>query len=101
MGCKDNKVVSGNWWAMGEEFNFPERNCCSCGKGEEEEAIERAKDTPGCKDTPWWRSPKGYSCTGYHSYESKGWCEDGRFTSTMFWTGGEEFNFPEKNCCIC
>ncbi|CAF0981680.1 unnamed protein product [Adineta ricciae] len=30
--CADGSFTSGNQWTLGERFNFPELNCCACGK---------------------------------------------------------------------
>jgi len=31
--CADGHVVPGKEWAMGAKYNYPEHNCCVCGKG--------------------------------------------------------------------
>jgi hypothetical protein len=31
--CKDGKVTSGSEWTLGAKYNYPEKNCCVCGKG--------------------------------------------------------------------
>jgi hypothetical protein len=31
--CKDGKVVPGAEWTLGATYNYPEKNCCECGKG--------------------------------------------------------------------
>ena len=31
--CADGAVVSGQEWALGAQFNYPEQNCVACGKG--------------------------------------------------------------------
>merc|ERR1711865_681127 len=51
-----------------------------------------------CKDTPGWDNKSFKSCA---QYESHGWCKGGDFTAGSKWTGGEQYNFPEKNCCAC
>ncbi|CAF1261897.1 unnamed protein product [Adineta steineri] len=30
--CKDGKATIGNSWTLGAKFNYPEKNCCVCGK---------------------------------------------------------------------
>ena len=31
--CADGQVTSGNEWALGSVYNYPDDNCCACGKG--------------------------------------------------------------------
>jgi len=31
--CADGHVVAGKQWAVGPKYNYPEHNCCVCGKG--------------------------------------------------------------------
>ena len=62
--------------------NYPELNCCACGK-------------TACVNTPNWTN--GYF--GCDVYESLGLCKNGlvnKYTST-----GENSNYPELNCCAC
>ena len=55
-----------------------------------------------CRDTPNWNNgprPGGpLACT---SYRDKGYCRHRRLSNGYKWTGGERFNYPEFNCCIC
>lgn len=52
-----------------------------------------------CRDTPNWRSPRGFTCAGVNSYQSRGWCAaNGSVVSSKL---GAEFGYPENNCCIC
>jgi hypothetical protein len=30
--CKDRAVAQEHAWTSGEHWNWPERNCCGCGK---------------------------------------------------------------------
>jgi hypothetical protein len=41
---------------------------------------------------------KGWSCLGY---EKRGWCKGGSKQSGFDFAFGAQFNFPEKNCCVC
>merc|ERR1719160_2207160 len=51
-----------------------------------------------CKDTPGWDNRSGKSCTDYHMER---WCSHGAFTTGREWTGGAQFNYPERACCVC
>jgi hypothetical protein len=39
---------------------------------------------------------RGKSCQDYSQ-----WCDGRTFRVGASWAGGETFNFPEKNCCVC
>ena len=39
--CASGGFVSGAEWAGGEAFNFPEFNCCACGKGQNKGSVAR------------------------------------------------------------
>ena len=51
-----------------------------------------------CKDTPGWDNRSGKSCFDYHKEQ---WCSHGAFTPSKEWTGGAQFNYPERACCVC
>ena len=82
--CADGKAKSGMEWTLGKKFNFPENNCCACGKGR-------------CTDTTGFSNGHGHGCASYDAH----WCADGKAKSGMEWTLGKKFKFPEKNCCSC
>eukprot|EP00808_Paulinella_micropora_P021583 g19910.t1 len=84
--CANGWFTAGNDWTGGSTYNFPENNCCVCGKARV------------CKDTLNWQNGAGYTCAGY---ASQNWCANGRFTTGAEWTGGSTYNFPENNCCVC
>jgi len=82
--CKNGSAGPFSGWFA----NFPEKNCCACGKKAEPRA---------CQDTPGWKNPSGYSCEDY----ALGWCADGRAAPGYEWTIGSDWNNPEQNCCVC
>ena len=49
-----------------------------------------------CIDTPLWDNNSGRRCA---DYSREGWCRNGMLTLT--WTGGAQFNHPERECCAC
>lgn len=51
----------------------------------------------GCENTPGWHNKFGATCKEYEDQH----CKDGSFLDGHAWTGGEQFNMPEKNCCAC
>ena len=81
--CDGAGFVVGQEWAGGEDYNYPERACCACGK---------------CRDTREWANQFGKACT---DYEAEGLCRDGEVTPGQEWTVGPAFNFPERHCCVC
>ena len=57
--CASGGFVSGAEWAGGEAFNFPEFNCCACGKGQNKGSV--ARNTAASKllnARGPWRPPK-------------------------------------------
>lgn len=52
-----------------------------------------------CVDSPQWRNSNKYGCQGQKSYESKGWCKDGKVAKS--WTTGKRWFYPERHCCVC
>ncbi|UJR34486.1 hypothetical protein I4U23_021894 [Adineta vaga] len=97
--CKDGAVTKGSEWTLGAKYNYPEKNCCACGKGK-------------CQDTPNWyngykhaNNGKGWTCSEYATVgpdrSGAPWCKDGAVTKGSEWTLGAKYNYPEKNCCVC
>ena len=84
--CADGSIVTGHEWAAGEGFDFPEKNCCVCGK-----------PTP-CVDTPAWRNPFGSTCA---AYQKEGHCAGGAAVFGHEWAQGPAYGSPEKHCCAC
>ena len=43
--CADGGARPGSEWALGAQFNHPERHCCACGKkGEDAEPVKTVDD---------------------------------------------------------
>lgn len=110
----------------GAEYEYPEKQCCSCGGGKakdgqfyeppssrnttapaEQEDSEEDEDVNEdgvktwdpdafCMDTPNWHNQAGLSCT---EYATKEYCHHGSVTKEGM--GGKVHNFPETNCCEC
>ena len=59
-----------------------------------------ARDTlwMACTDDEPWENHSGKSCA---DYSSESWCARGGFVPGAEWTGGEQFNWPERHCCEC
>eukprot|EP00927_Polykrikos_kofoidii_P083009 TRINITY_DN8402_c0_g2_i1.p1 TRINITY_DN8402_c0_g2~~TRINITY_DN8402_c0_g2_i1.p1 ORF type:complete len:1106 (+),score=146.24 TRINITY_DN8402_c0_g2_i1:405-3320(+) len=134
--CVDGAVSSGFAWAMGEQYNFPERNCCVCGGHSKSPLLAMAqarvpvvrRGTPSksttkagtrhlsCANTPGWVNgfkacgqrgmtqmdgceAGGLSCRYYE--QAVGMCVEGGVAKGFAWAMGKQYNFPEKNCCVC
>ena len=52
----------------------------------------------GCTDDEPWENHSGKNCA---DYSSESWCARGGFVPGAEWTGGEQFNWPERHCCEC
>merc|ERR1719456_1917522 len=52
----------------------------------------------GCTDTEGWTNNFNTLCQGY---VDQGWCMNGAVAEDMLWTSGQEYNYPELNCCAC
>ncbi len=50
------------------------------------------------QDEPNWDNGSGKNCA---HYASQNWCAGGGFTPGKEWTGGAQFNWPERACCAC
>lgn len=50
-----------------------------------------------CEDDAAWDNFSGKRCADYRGR----WCRDGKFNLGAEWTGGSQFNFPERSCCAC
>ena len=37
--CADGAAVAGQEWTLGASFNYPENNCCACGKTGDDAAV--------------------------------------------------------------
>jgi len=77
----------GSEWTLGPHYNWPEVNCCECGRNTD------------CHDTPGWTNHPRLLRTCRH-YRAK-FCSDGKMKSEFAWAFGARWNFPEKNCCAC
>ena len=93
--CAAKAMRPGNEWAGGAEWNWPEHNCCACGKKPE---VAPPPAPPPCADTPGWTNPWGSTCA---TYVADGHCVDGTVAEEHEWTQGKEFGNPERNCCAC
>ena len=51
----------------------------------------------GCVDTDNWVSSMGDDC----EYYAKHYCENGSAKRGNEGVFGSDFNYPEKNCCVC
>ena len=51
-----------------------------------------------CQDDPSWDNNSGKTCG---DYASQGWCTGSGFRIGKEWTGGAQFNWPERHCCSC
>jgi len=61
-----------------------------------------------CVDTPGWVNGwngDGWDCdfyaNGHAEWGFEGWCANGAARAGSEWSLGEEWNFPERNCCAC
>ena len=52
-----------------------------------------------CIDTENWRNTAGFSCFEYEVTQR--WCANGKLIDSQRWTGGQRYNYPERNCCAC
>lgn len=86
--CQNGAAITGKEWALGESFNYPEKNCCVCGK-ETKVGI--------CGDASDWSNGYGHNCASYASL----WCHNGVARIGKEWTLGAKYNHPEQNCCAC
>eukprot|EP00962_Isochrysis_galbana_P046439 scaffold18690_cov121-Isochrysis_galbana.AAC.1 len=81
--CAGGGFRPGQDWAGGKDYNYPERNCCACGK---------------CTDQPGWDNGYGKTCG---EYEVEKHCASGTVVPGQEWTTGAAFNYPERACCAC
>ena len=51
-----------------------------------------------CQDNPAWDNHSGKTCADYHTNR---WCTGGWLAPGSEWTGGPQFNWPERACCAC
>merc|ERR1719443_77136 len=61
--CSNGGPKPGQGWTLGSKYNFPERNCCVCGKdaqavkpessGKDAQAV-KPESSGNCRDTPGW-----------------------------------------------
>jgi len=86
--CQD-----GEFSGIPSEHNYPDQNCCNCGKGSLPTRPTPAppKSPPtGCVDTPGW-SNGAMGCNVYNFM-----CNGG-----SFWGNPSQHNYPDQNCCKC
>lgn len=92
--CSRNGVVRpGLNFSIGKKFNYPERNCCSCGKVLWEEALAGEV----CQDTPRWSNSFRRTCETY----DREYCLNANVRPGFEFTLGSKYNFPEMHCCSC
>ena len=51
-----------------------------------------------CTDDVDWDNGSGKRCIDYREQQ---WCHKGAFVVGKEWTGGSQFNYPERHCCVC
>ena len=51
-----------------------------------------------CADDVDWDNHSGRKCA---DYSREGWCRGGKLVASYSWTGGAQFNYPERACCAC
>lgn len=126
--CQRGIVTPGFEKAFGQGMAWPELNCCACGGGSRlrseaevpqvadggggrrrrPDARQGCVDTPGWTDGKWecntWKSkpsgctPRGLTCGAYRAGKL---CVDGAPAPGKEFAAGEEYLYPEKNCCAC
>ena len=75
--CKDGTFRKGQKWSIGLQFNFPEQNCCSCGKPAE--VVDTTKST----DKPVDAEPAEGTCAKSNPCQNHGTCIDGASIGEM------------------
>ena len=75
--CKDGTFRKGQKWSIGLQFNFPEQNCCSCGKPAE--VVDTTKST----DKPADAEPAEGTCAKSNPCQNHGTCIDGASIGEM------------------
>merc|ERR1719238_852948 len=96
--CADGKAVAGSEWTLGAKYQFPEENCCACGKAVPAAEAITAAGAPACVDDEAFDNGHGMNCA---KYTEKGWCAGGEVVAGSEWTLGAKYKFPEENCCVC
>jgi len=62
--CDAGKARAGSEWTLGAKWNFPEKNCCVCGKAAFDAKAAKAKATASTS-----RFPLFTTCSGYENYK--------------------------------
>ena len=118
--CANGVVVPGREFSQGAGFNFPESNCCACGKAATEPSPTSLSPPPPppptqatCQDTPGWGNGIDMTCSNRPANEcnvgagltcyhySLSYCANGVVVPGREFSQGAGFNFPESNCCAC
>ena len=100
--CRDGQFFAESW-TQGADYNFPEKNCCACGKDSVVETRQPASPYPGaaaggCQDHPNYVNQYGLDCAGY---VRSGYCANGNVVQGQEWAMGADYGYPEKACCAC
>jgi len=100
--CRDGQFFAESW-TQGKDYNFPEKNCCACGKDSVVETRQPASPYPGasaggCQDHPNYVNQYGLDCAGY---VRSGYCANGNVVQGQEWAMGADYGYPEKACCAC
>ena len=94
--CSGGSPLPGKETYMGQQFGFPEENCCACGKGKSGGAGEGG-DPGKCTSRQGFRDVWG-SCL---EYASNKWCEDGDVGSGWQAAWGALGAAARGACCAC
>ena len=97
--CRDGQFFAESW-TQGKDYNFPEKNCCACGKDSVVETRQPASPYPGasaggCQDHPNYVNQYGLDCAGY---VRSGYCANGNVVQGQEWAMGADYGYPEKAC---
>jgi len=89
--CGPNGGVGGEWNSMrrGGETDFAFYLWTG---GEIAES-----ESDACEDTEGFTNGANHGCESYE----KLWCENGAAKAGFEWTLGEQYRYPENNCCVC
>ena len=113
--CQDKTSLGCTRWAIGDDGAGPKcllySHDCD-GNGDMQWQTYRfaaiIETDNECTDTVAWRnaledSVHSFGCDQYARASPLGdpWCNGHGLTSGQEFTGGEEHNFPELNCCVC
>ena len=78
--CVNGAMAPDMTWTAGEEYNFPEINCCGCGGGSTYDP-----DNAPCTDTEFWDNNFNVDCAGYvaQSWSVEGACSERGLDSNL------------------